>query len=172
MGAQPEDQSTRSSAASRVARRKSVSSTVSSRRESSTRSQTTTPTTAPISGNRTNAQSWAERVGVGVGEDRRAEAAGRVEAGAVDRVRDEEGEGVGQPDGEPGDLGVEHADRHDEHHEHEQRREQDLRRPSVAPSPLKPSRSQPLEPNVPRVNPSRPLAMPNTRAAPMIAPRT
>ena len=40
----------------------------------------------------------------------------------------------------------------------------------AAPSPLKPSRSHPLEANPPRSQPSRPLAIPKMTAAPKIPP--
>ena len=80
--------STASSSASRLPAKLS-SSIVASSVASSIDSQTNTPTTAPISGNDDEHPQLAERVRVGVGEDRRRQAAGRVDARVVDRDRDE-----------------------------------------------------------------------------------
>ena len=128
-------QSMTSSRASRVLRSMSVSSIVDSSVLSSTSSQMNTPTTDPISGKRMNTHSWRERARVGVGEDRRRGAAGRVDAGVVDGDRRQVDHGQRDAGDEPAEAGGEAAAGRRQDDEHEQRGEHELdddRRPEAA----------------------------------------
>ena len=67
-----------------------------------------------------------ERVGVGVGEDRRRQAARRVDAGVVDRDRHEVDDGERDAGDQPAEPGREPPPGRRQHDEHEQGREHDL----------------------------------------------